>query len=282
LHQNPHLLRKSKVTPEQLIAQDCARKGVTIDHPSIQRECFGRWVKDDQSLILSYEDTKNHFDELPAGNYDYVMGIDLGFIDADAIVVLAYSENSPITYLVHEEVIAKQDLTSLAERVKAAQAKFNVSRSVIDEGGLGKKLAEEMRRRWAIPVEPADKARKMENYSILNDALRGGRFMAKKSSRFATDCMQLEIDREKTRPDKLVVSSSFHSDVIDAALYAFKLSPAYSWEPPVAGGPAKGSREWYLAQAGIDWESERKRLTKEITGRDEGGWPSEDGGFGGQ
>lgn len=278
LHQNPFIQKKSGKTADELIGQDCKMKGVTREHPAIQRECFGQWVLDQTSLILNYDPSVAHFDELPKRNWAYVLGVDVGFVDSDALVVLAYCDDEPTTYLVHEEVVAKQDLTSLAEAVKRIQAKYGVVKSVIDEGGLGKKLAEELRHRWGIHLEPAEKTRKMENLAILNDALRSGRFRAKRDSRFASDCMHLEVDRDRSRPDKLVVSNRFHSDVIDSVLYSFKLSPAYTYEPAKASGPPKGSREWYQKQAEIDWEAERERLQKLEQGEG-GGWPS-DGGFG--
>ncbi len=46
LHSNPWIERKSGKRVADLIAEDCARKGVGLDDPSIQRECFGRWVLD--------------------------------------------------------------------------------------------------------------------------------------------------------------------------------------------------------------------------------------------
>jgi hypothetical protein len=278
LHQNPFIQKKSGMSVEQLIQQDCEMRGVSIDHPSIRRECFGEWVLDQSSLILNYMSDVAHFDELPSRTWSYVLGVDVGFVDADAIVVLAYCDDESTTYLVHEEICAKQDLTSLANTIRKLQTKYSVGRSVIDEGGLGKKLAEELRNRWGIHVEPADKSRKMENLAILNDALRSGRFKAKRDSRFASDCMHLEIDRDRSRPDKLVVSDKFHSDVVDSVLYAFKLSPAYSWEPAKPAGPAKGSKEWYEKQAAIDWEREREKLVQEEQG-DSNGWPS-DGSWG--
>ncbi len=276
LHQNPHIQRKSGLSVDQLIAQDCERKGVTIDHPSIQRECFGRWVLDESSLVLHYVEEKNDFKTLPTRQWSYLMGIDVGFVDADAVVVLAYSDDDSTTYLVHEEVVAKQDLTSLVTTVKKLQERYGVGRTVIDEGGLGKKLAEEMRVRWGISVEPAEKTRKFENLALLNDAMRRGDFKASKDSRFAADCMEMEIDRDRSKPDRMVISNKNHSDVIDAVLYAFKMSPAYSWTPK-AKEPVVGSAEWYRRQNAVDWEAERERLVQAEAG-DSGGWPS-DGGF---
>ena len=61
LHNNPWIEKKSGCSVQQLIAQDCARKGVTEDDPAIQRECFGRWVLDPNSLLLEYKADRRHF-----------------------------------------------------------------------------------------------------------------------------------------------------------------------------------------------------------------------------
>lgn len=244
---NPYIPQKSGMTHRDLLQRELDRRGVSVDDPSIQREWFGKWVLDSESLLLRYDEKKNHFDELPGGKYDYLMGIDLGFVDADAISILAWSEQDPATYLVDESIQTKQGLTELVRQIESLQAKYPVAKMVIDEGGLGKKIAEELRRRFHIPVQPADKARKMENIAFLNDALRTGRFKAKKNSRFAQDSYLVEIDRDKTTPDKIKVKDSFHSDIIDAVLYAFKESPAFTYQPPIIK-PKWGTPEWATDQ----------------------------------
>src|SRR5258706_2791093 len=100
------------------------------------------------------------------------MGIDLGFKDADAIAILGHGANSPTTYLIDENIKAKQGLTELFTAVEHLRARYNPYKIVIDTGGLGLKIAEEMRRRWKVPVHAAEKARKFENLEILNDSLR--------------------------------------------------------------------------------------------------------------
>lgn len=231
------------------------RRNLTINDPSILREYFGKWVLDSNSLVVRYNADKNHYDTLPQGiKFNYIMGIDIGFKDADAICVLAWSEQSPVTYLVEEKLITKQDITALAEEIEKLDKTYKVDKMVMDMGALGKKIGEEIIRRHKIPVEAADKTRKMENIAIMNDALRGGRLMAKKTSRFVQDSYLVEYDMDKSRPDRLVVSDSYHSDIIDAVLYAFKVSPAFSWEP----APAKakpGTREWFIEQEQAMWDS---------------------------
>lgn len=256
--QNPHIALKSGLTHQQALEHELEQRGVTSDDPSIQREFFGRWVLDSDSLLLHYDAKKNHFETLPPGKWNYLCGIDLGFTDADAIAVLAWSESSPITYLVEEIVTRKQDLTSLVAQIQATIGKYDCSKLVVDEGGLGKKMAEEMRRRFHIPLHAADKARKMENVTILNDSLRTGRFMAKKNGKFAQDSYLVEIDRDKTTPDRIKVKDSYHSDIIDAVLYAFKESPAFSYRIPAPPSPAWGTTQWAESQV-----TEMERMAEE-------------------
>lgn len=262
---NPFIQQKSGKTHDELIDRELKRRGVLRTDPSIQREWFGKWEHDSDSLLLHYEPAKNHFSDLPiAHNWNYIMGIDIGFKDADAIAILAWSDTDPTTYLVEEKIEAKQGLTELVEQVQALQKKYPISKIVMDMGGLGLKMGEEMSRRHQIPVEAAEKSRKMENVALLNDAMRSGRFKAKNESRFAQDSYLIEIDRDKSKPDRIVVSDRFHSDIADAVLYAFKLSPAYSYQPPEKAKAKWGSREWAEQQGSQMFDAEREGLMQEL------------------
>lgn len=248
---NPHIESKSGKTHQQLLDRELKRRGLTVNDPSIQREFFGRWILDSDSLLIKYNSTINHYAGLPAlpgvSKWNYILGIDIGFKDADALAVLAWSEYDPSTYLVEETLATKQGLTELVEQVQTIQKKYDISKIVMDMGGLGLKIGEEMSRRYLIPVEAADKKRKMENVELLNDSLRSGRFKAKATSKFAQDSYLVEVDVDKTTPERTVVSNRYHSDIIDAVLYAFKLSPAYAYQAPEEK-PRYGSKEWADSQ----------------------------------
>lgn len=259
---NPFLSIKSGMTHEQMLDRELKRRGTTIDDPSVQREFFGKWVLDSDSLWIKYSIEKNDYSTLPPAQYTYVMGIDLGFNDADALAVLAYSDDSPITYLVDEIIADKQGMTELVEQIQYLNNKYKISKMVIDEGGLGKKIAEEIRRRHHIPVQPADKARKQENVAFLNDALRTSRFKAKSNSKFAQDSYLVEIDRNKSTPDRIKLSDTYHSDIIDAVLYSFKESPSFSWQAQAAK-PKFGTREWQEAQSNEMWDAAQEHFSKQ-------------------
>lgn len=231
-------------------------------HPTLLREWCNHWVLDVESLWIRYNETTNHFTQLPQGHYNYALGIDIGYNDADALAVLAWSDNSPTTYLIEENINRKQGLSELVEQIQKLEKRYKFSKMVIDEGGLGKKLAEEMRRRYGIPVHPADKVRKQENVELLNDALRLGKFKAKSGSQFAQDSYRVQIDWDKSTPNKIVVKKKPHSDIIDAVLYAFKESPAWGYAPEPKQ-PKYGSKEWADNQQDEMWEAEVKKAEEE-------------------
>lgn len=246
------------------------------NNPTLLREYRNQWVLDVQSLWIQYKEDKNHYQYLPdvkPDKWHYILGVDIGFKDADAIAVLAWSDATPTTYLVEEKVTTKQGITELAVQIKEMIAKYNPDKIVMDEGGLGKKAAEEMRRQHHLPIHPADKHRKQEHVEFLNDALRTSRFMAKSASRFAQDSYLVQIDWDASTPDKIVVKKQPHSDIIDAVLYAFVASPAFTYQEKLVE-PKWGTREWAEMQPKKMWEAAVEHYAEqaELLERIKGHW----------
>lgn len=250
LTQNPYMPEPAK------FIEDLKRRREWEDNnPTLLREWKNQWVLDAESLWIRYKESVNNFRNLPTEKtWNYILGIDIGFRDADALAVLAWSEQDPNTYLIEELLTPKQGLTELVEQVQEMYKKYPISKSVIDEGGLGKKLAEEMRRRHSIPVQPADKIRKQENVELLNDHLRLGKFKARSDTRFVQDSYLVQIDWAKSTPQKIIIKKSPHSDIIDAVLYAFKESPAWANLPAEKPPEKWGTPEWAKAEQQRMWD----------------------------
>lgn len=248
---NPHI-----PNAKEFIEELKAKHEWNDDHPTLLREWRNKWVLDTNSLWIRYDEKVNHFTDLPKEHkFNYIMGVDIGFNDADAIAVLAWSDTHPAAYLVEEKIERKQGLTELLEQIQQLEKKYEITKIVMDEGGLGKKLAEELRRRYGVPIQPADKLRKQENVELLNDQMRVGRFKAKKDSQFALDSYKVQIDWDKSTPSRIVVKKKPHSDIIDAVLYAFKETYAFAAQP-IEKKPVYGSKEWAEAQEDSMWEAE--------------------------
>lgn len=257
--ENPHM-----PNPQAFLADLKAKREWQDDNPTLLREWQNKWVLDVNSLWVRYNENINHFQELPKEHvWSYILGVDIGFNDADAIAVLAWSETSPTTYLVEEIIKNKQGISDLVTQIDAVQKKYKAYKIVMDEGGLGKKVAEDLRQRFGCPIEPADKAHKQSNVEFLNDYLRLGRFKAKSASRFAQDSYLVQIDWERTTPSRTVLKKKPHSDIVDAVLYAFRESYSYTHTPKGPEAPKWGSKEWAEQQASSMFEAELEGLQQE-------------------
>lgn len=231
--------------PEQFISDLISKREWKSDNPTLLREYRNQWVLDANSLWVQYDAEKCDYKDLPVEHkWVYILGVDIGYNDADAIAVLAWSSTSTDTYLVEELIKPRQGITALMTQVEELQKKYDVYKIMFDSGGGGRKAFEDYIPRFGIPVVPADKQRKQTNVDFLNDAMRLGKFKAKKESRFATDSYLVQIDWDKSTPDRIVIKKKPHSDIIDAVLYAFRESMAHTYEAPPPPGPAVGSPAW--------------------------------------
>lgn len=213
----------------EILAEVRAEHRWTLDNPTFRREYLGEWVRDDDALVLHYDAARNACDwqDKPLPGWRYVLAFDIGFDDADAIAVLGYPPHDARLRLVKERVVAKQGISELAGQLREEVETFRPGKVVGDLGGLGKKIAEEIRRRWAINVEAADKNRKVEHVALLDDALRTGAFLAPPDSRFAEDCAVVQWDVDQRARGVLKIATLPHSDIADAVLYGYRA--AYHW-----------------------------------------------------
>jgi hypothetical protein len=150
----------------------------------------------------------------------HVFGIDIGWKDADAIAVLGYSAADKHVYLVEEFVANKLTISDLVEKVRELEAHYKPVKMVMDAGALGKKIQEEIRQRHKVSIHAAEKTRKLEFIELLNDDLRTGRFKAITGSRFEEDAYKVQWDHGT--PGRPRVSDTYHTDIGDAVLYAWR------------------------------------------------------------
>jgi hypothetical protein len=228
VRENAPLLKQRKTTADELLAKALEDHGWTTDDPTYRRHYLGQWSEDPNALVFRYDAARNDYTHLPPLTH-YVMGVDLGYHDQDAVAVLGWHEHSKDVYLVAEYTARREGYTDLIERgVNPLFERYRPTTVWWDFGGQNVKAQEEIRRRWPhLPSFAAEKSRKLEFVALLNDALRTGRLKAKSSSVFAQECaiVQWEKPHEKISPDP-------HGDMVDAVLYAYRASLAYLSKPP--------------------------------------------------
>lgn len=241
LFDNPHVPHA-----RQEVAELRERNHWTDATPRYVREYLGRWVNDTGSLFYRYEEPRNTYDgTLPAGHsWRYVVGVDVGFNDAYADVVWAFAPTH--TDLFQVECFKKSTLLphQWAERIRQVREKYRPQAIKIDEGGLGKAFAEEMRQRHRIPVERADKKQKNTYVKLLNDDLMAGRVRVLADSELAAEWRVLP----KSEDDPEKEDERFDNHAADAALYGWREARHFVGQA-LKTGPAVGSEEWLKAEA---------------------------------
>lgn len=260
---NPWIEKKSGKKPEAIAEETRKRRGISKDDPTYQREVLGRWVEDLDALVYKYNGDQNHFVALPPDSdkkMEYIFGIDIGYDDSDAVAVLGYHTELKKVFLVEEWVKNKQTISKLMNKVMELRDKYNPIKMVIDAGALGKKIQEEIRFRYAISMDAAEKHRKYEFIELLNDDLRTGKLYASRFSRFAEDCKLVQWDKEN--PLKPKISDSYHSDITDAVLYAWRECKHYmSTRPDVA--PRVGTDIYMDAMEAEEAAKMKRKMEKE-------------------
>jgi hypothetical protein len=232
---NPHMHNpENGLDLEETLTEERQMKGIDASDPSYIRETYGKWIEDQDSLVFKFGRKKNVYNSLPNRKYDYIFGIDIGYNDSDAIAVLAYDLEHKDVFLVEEIVRNKQGITELVEDVKRLQAKYDPIKMVMDAGALGKKIQEEIKVRHHLHIDAAEKTRKVEFIELLNDDLRTGKLKSFEESIFQDDCMLVQWDKESIlrNPESPKISNTYHSDICDAVLYAWRACKHFMAEAP--------------------------------------------------
>jgi len=252
---------RTKEETDAWVAAECKRRGVTIDHPIIQRSIFAMWVAMTEWLVYKYDKSKNDrdcmfglVDKMTRG-WRFAVGVDTGSIDRFAIVVLGQSQAMQQTHLIDEFVTgagADLDFTSAVNQCKAYRQKYNPQAWYFDPAHAGKPLMAELRNRHGFDfIESANKNQRKGQIDLVNDELRNGRLRIPDESEVAADMMKTMWDKQEAKENRWEYSDVYHPDPAEALRYAFNgIYP--HWFQPVE------TRD--MAQ--IEQDMERERIEK--------------------
>jgi hypothetical protein len=221
--ENPHIPK-----PQEFIDDECRSRGLTLEDPIIQREFFGRWVRDISSLLFHYQPGRNDYAALPAAQeWRYVVGMDVGVRDLSTFVVTAFRQYDPTVYVLEAHGMNGNDVTAFCEVAKSYRIKYPTCLYFMDQGGLGAGYALELRTRHGIVAYPAKKTDKAGYIRLCNDQYRLGFIkLGPATTALKDQLLRLQMDL-RTQIEK----PSQACDYCDAFLYAWRGCWAYLAKP---------------------------------------------------
>lgn len=268
IYDNPYIQQSAQKTADELLADICRKQGVSVTEPKIQREFLGKWVKSTDNLVYQFNYNVNVVDELPSGHeWRYVMGVDLGLKDGDAIVILAYSRSCPDLFIIEEWKKTGNSVTDLAKKIKEYDSKYKIEKKVMDEGGLGAKIGEELRKHHSIIIEATKKTTKFGFIKLMNDDFIQGKIklIKGKTSFLIDEYENLLVDQLGENSMVMKEDKRFENHLTDAALYAWRFCHHYRYT-----APAKQKSETELEK--IELNKYKERIQKQIKVRKTKNW----------
>jgi hypothetical protein len=182
--------------------------------------------------------------------------MDFGFGDDCAWVIYAFNKEDNAVYIV-ETINEAGIIPSLAAEItKELNEHYKFYKIVGDTGGIGKSYTEEMKHRYGINVQSAEKSQKSAFIKLMNDDFRMGKIKADKSSDIAEEWGKNTWEvigvREREKQD---------NHLSDAALYGWRECRHYAIFEKAVVKPKQGTEEYYNKLA-EEMEEEEERQEK--------------------
>lgn len=227
---------------------------------SFEREWLSRWIRDSEALCYSFVASRNSFFaaaeqglllrkpngewELPQGDWLHVLTIDIGHNDDTTFTVASSRRGFPHVY--YRKSYGKPGMTTSQRAAEAMRlrAQYGIKgEAVVDEGALGKAIAEDMRKTYGVPCRPAQKSAKASAIRNLADGQRRGVVFIDtiECEQLVAEWMTVTWNADRTDHDERCMD-----DCSDGSLYNYREHPTHErWdeEPPKAGTPAAVNAE---------------------------------------
>lgn len=244
------------------------RRGWADDNPTWRREYLGEWVSDDSDLVYSYAkckaDPKGNVNWRPnygegvaglplsQGPWHLVLGLDLGYVDDSAMVLVAYSEHLKELRHVYDYKAPGLDALAFAEEVMAICDHYGQIEMIVADttGGGSKMVIETINQRMGLGIQPAQKRDKTDFIELLNGDFNAGRIKIIPESNLEIELCGLQWDLSSdsktilARTGRLREDPSCPNHLCDALLYAWRFSYHY-FAQAGEDGPEMGTEDWY-------------------------------------
>lgn len=235
--------------------EDKTREGWADDNPTWLRESLGQWISTGETTVYSLA-TLVRIDGGPAlcravwrrgqgqgynkwglpddgsDDWRFIMGMDLGFNDDFALVVVAYSPYRNILYHVYDFRADHLIVPQIASIIQRVVERFDnrIEAMVADTGNLAKMVVETLNAQHGLFIEPAEKTEKLDHIELLNSDLYDSKLRILHGSDLYEEMLKLQwdfrgLDRRKAiRLGRLRESPNQPNHLCDALLYTWRFS----------------------------------------------------------
>lgn len=226
-YDNPHIAAQWK---EEMDFLKLHQPGIEST-PRFRQHYLGEWYVDLSALVYKYSAELNTAASLPLDHvYHYVLGVDLGYEDATAFVLGAYSFYDPRLFIVSVFKESKMLLSDVAMKIQFYLDRYQVGTVVVD--GAAKQAVEEMKQRYSLPLISTEKTHKRDFIELMNTDLRTGKVVVLPGCDALTEEWALLIwDDKQRKGGNWIEHSGCENHAADAALYMWRWSYNYVARP---------------------------------------------------
>ena len=240
---NPFMADKWRKEIEELTTN----QPYIVETPMFKQMYLGQWVVDTDALVYKFDESRNVYEVLPMhanGDWQFLLGVDLGYEDDSAFVVVAYHEWDKNLYVVDTYNKSHMDITDVASKIKELKAKYDIHKTIID--GANKQAVEEIQKRHQLPLITAEKQGKSDFIEIMNSELILGRLKVHntKGSELIKEWQGLVWKEKGTKREE---NPACPNHLADAALYAWRYCYNYLSAKPVPK-PTPGTHAWFESE----------------------------------
>lgn len=187
---------------------------------------LGEWFDDLNRLVYKYDQDINCIDKLPSSEngYYYVMGLDLGFNDATAFIISAYSEYDKRLYFIDSFKKEGMIIDDVADKIQEFKDKYPIHTIVVDNAS--KQVVETLKQRHGHHMIAAEKQDKMHYINMMNSDLMTAiiKIVGNKCEELKDEWRSCVYDEKN---EKIIESAKNENHLADAALYAWRYSYNY-------------------------------------------------------
>ena len=252
---------------EERLAKRIAENPDYANSPSYRRNWCGEWVSELGERVYHYADEVNglHEDFETKEGDEYILGLDLGWHDATAFVLVTWSKRHDKVVILDSFSQPEMLLDKVAARVRAYIHEYP---GLLIVGDPGRRDAfEELRQRYDLPIFAADKSDKRYWIDQINNDLSAGKIQVEhpEQSKLVEEWMDLVWEHRRHR--RMIESPGRANDCADSFLYAYRKCWHFT-HTDQSEAPKPGTKEyWQIEEEQIEREQEELHRL-----RDEGPW----------